>query len=405
MMTRRFHALRRLFGASLLTILIGLPFLRIHGESAFRFDVPTLRLLFFGTGIWMQDFFIVLVALIFLTFFILFATTIFGRVWCGWLCPQTVLIDVTTFVEKARKRKVSARVAASGAGIAASATIAASFICYFVSPYDLPLILRTGGTNATIIIGSWTVLAVVLFLDLIALRRGFCATACPYAKMQGVLFDDRTLIVVFNNQRANECMHCNACVISCPVNIDIREGSQSACIHCAECVDACTEKMSRKNRTSLIQYRFGLPGKRGSGVRVNPLLTGVLTAVTFVFLLYLTFTRMPFDMNIHMKHIDEPSILADNGETKAYVLSLRNMGQTDLALELNASASTGEASVSPHLVLLKKGSDITTVPITIVLQNASKIKQHTVTIVLTLSSKPLGKSLEKRVTVILPLRQ
>jgi len=103
MMIRTFHGFRRLADALLLIILIGLPFVRLNGESALRFDVPTLRLLFFGTEIWMQDFFIVLVAVIFLTFLILFVTTILGRVWCGWLCPQTVLMDVTTFMETFQK--------------------------------------------------------------------------------------------------------------------------------------------------------------------------------------------------------------------------------------------------------------------------------------------------------------
>ncbi|HYA88950.1 MAG TPA: 4Fe-4S dicluster domain-containing protein [Nitrospirota bacterium] len=238
MMIRTFHGFRRLTDALLLIILIGLPFVRLNGESALRFDVPTLRLLFFGTGIWMQDFFIVLVAVIFLTFFILFVTTILGRVWCGWLCPQTVLMDVTTFMEAFKKQGYPGLIAAAFAGLAASAALSASFISYFVSPYDLPLILRTGGPSATIVVWSWAVIAVVLYLDLIALRRGFCAAACPYAKMQGVLFDDRTLMVAFDSARTEECRECLACVKVCPLGIDIRKGTQMACIHCAECVDA-----------------------------------------------------------------------------------------------------------------------------------------------------------------------
>ena len=404
-MIRKFHALRRLSGAFLLIALFGIPFLKVRGESALRFDVPSLRLYFFGTTIWMQDFFIILIAVISLTFLILFATTVFGRVWCGWLCPQTVLVDATTFMDAARRRGYAAWAAAYGAGLCVSAVISAGLIGYFVSPYDLPAVLGAGGTPVTVITGAWVVLTVVLFLDLVALRRGFCATVCPYAKMQGVLFDDRTLLVAFDTRRSEECMHCDACVTSCPVGIDIRKGSQMACIHCAECVDACTEKMSRRKKASLVRYLFGIPGRRGSGVRINPLLSGVLTAISFVFLLYLAVTRLPFDMNVHLTHVEEPAILSDNGVTNAYVLSLRNMGATDLELDLHASASAGAARVSPDSIALKKGTGITSVPISIALQGAAKLKQNTVLVVLTLRSKHLDKSIEKRVTVILPHNQ
>jgi polyferredoxin len=111
-----YHRIRRAVGAMLLLLLVGLPFLRVNGESALRFDVPTLRFLFFGTQTGMADSFIILIALIFITFFILFVTTLFGRVWCGWFCPQTVLCDATGFMEKARSRGFVARSLAVLAG-------------------------------------------------------------------------------------------------------------------------------------------------------------------------------------------------------------------------------------------------------------------------------------------------
>src|SRR5512142_2258199 len=154
MMIRKFHTIRRITGAALLIILIVTPFLRIGGESAFRFDVPSLRLLFFGAEIWMTDFFIVLIALLFLTFITLFTTTVFGRIWCGWLCPQTVLSDATGFVETAREKGIGANAAASAAGLAVSAIVSASLIGYFVSPYDIPSLLGSGGLSARITVGS-----------------------------------------------------------------------------------------------------------------------------------------------------------------------------------------------------------------------------------------------------------
>jgi len=397
-MTRKFHWYRRFSGALLLIILIGLPFLRINGESALRFDVPSLRLLFFGTAIWMQDFFIVLIAVIFLTFLVLFTTTVFGRVWCGWLCPQTVLVDATSFMDASRKRGYAARVAISSAVVAISSIIAASLISYFVSPYDLPSLFNAGGSPWTIVIGSWVALTIILFLDLVALRRGFCATVCPYAKMQNVLFDDRTLVVAFDHQHAQECQECLACVKACPVGVDVRKGSHMACIHCAECVDACTERMARRDRQSLVKYFFGIPGERGTGVRVIPLLTGVLTAISLAFLMYLSLTRMPFDMNVRWNYNNVAEVRTDGAITNSYVLSLRNMGNMDLDLDLSASSSPAldnAIRVSPDIVILKKGTDITKIPVIVTLEQKKSAEKNHMTMTLTLRSKQLGKSISK----------
>jgi cytochrome c oxidase accessory protein FixG len=401
-MSKKFHRLRRFSGAILLLILISLPFLRIHGESAFRFDIPSLRLLIFGTDIWLADFFIILIAVIFLTFLTIFTTTIFGRLWCGWLCPQTVLVDATTFMATAWERGYAARAVASSAGLAVSAVIAASLIGYFVSPYDLPSLLHAGGMPAKIVAGSWLSLSAIVFLDLIALRRRFCATACPYAKLQNVLFDDRTLVVAFDSRRGEECMQCNACVKACPVGIDIRRGPQMACIHCAECVDACTERMGRKNRKSLVRYSFGLPGEQASGIRVNPLITGIITAIALVFLVYLSVSRMPFDMNVRLNYIEAPSMRTDGSITNTYTLSLRNMGTSDLELDLIVAASAGTALVSPHTVLLRRGMAITRLPVSVTLNGVSNREQHPVKIMLTVGSKQTDKSITKTVFFMMP---
>jgi len=405
MMTRKFHRLRRISGALLLILLVGLPFLRINGESALRFDVPTLRLLFFGTSIWMQDFFIVLIAVIFLTFLVLFATTLFGRIWCGWLCPQTVLADATSFMDAPRKRGYAAGAAASAAVGAIGSIIAASMIGYFVSPYDLPSLFKTGGASVTIVLGSWVALTVILFLDLVAVRRGFCATVCPYAKMQGVLFDDRTLVVAFDDQRAQECKECLACVKACPIKIDIRKGAHMACIHCAECVDACTERMAQRGRQPLIGYFFGVPGKRRTGVRVNPLITGVLAAGSLAFLMYLSLTRMPFDMNVRLNYIGNTKVRADGIMTTLYELSLRNMVNTDLVLDLSASSSAapaGAVRISPDAVLLKQGTDIMKMPVFVTLAQKAGAGNRPVMVTLTLRSKQLNKSISKPVLFMVP---
>ncbi len=405
MMTRKFHRLRRISRSILLIILIGLPFLRMNGESALRFDVPTLRLLFFGTAIWMQDFFIVLIAMIFLTFLVLFTTTLFGRIWCGWLCPQTVLVDATSFMDSPRKRGYAARGAASATVAAISSIIAASLIGYFVSPYDLASLFKTNGAPVTIVVGSWVALTAILFLDLVAVRRSFCATVCPYAKMQGVLFDDRTLVVAFDDQRAQECKECLACVKACSIGVDIRKGLQMSCIHCAECVDACTERMAKRGRLPLVNYFFGVPGGQRTGARVNLLIFGALFASSLAFLIYLSLTRMPFDMNVRLNYSGDAKVRADGAMTNSYELSLRNMGNSDLELFLSASSPTtadNAIRISPEVVTLKQGTDIMKVPVFITLVRTAVAGNRPAMVTLIARSKQLDKSISKTILFMVP---
>lgn len=401
-MKKKFHRLRRLTGLVLLIALIGFPFLQIKGQSAFRFDIPTLRLLFFGTEIWMADFFIILIAVIFLTFLTLFVTTVFGRLWCGWVCPQTVLADATTFAEAiSSKRSITARIAAAGAGLAVSAIISASLIGYFVAPAGLPVLVSQGGAAARIIIGSWVSLSMLLYLDLALLRRKFCATVCPYAKMQGVLFDERTLLVAFDSSRADECMDCQACVKACPVGIDIRKGSQMACIHCAECVDACTERMSARGRKTLVDYSFGVPGSQGTGFRINALITGVITLLSLLFLIYLSASRMPFDLSVRLIDLSEPKQQAEGSITNVYELSLRNLTTNDLKLEFTAVSPSASASVSPPGITLRSGTDMTRVRVAVTVRDRIDKSRNT-RVTLSVRSVPGSKNISRTVYFMVP---
>lgn len=402
-MSRKYHRPRRIAGAVLLAVLIGLPFWKVGGESAFRFDVPSLRLLLFGTEIWLQDFFIILIAVIFLTFLAMFVTTLFGRLWCGWLCPQTVLSDATPFLDGRSGKTYVSRLAGYGAAALGSALIAVSLIGYFVSPYDLLPLLQQGGAPAKIVLGSGLVLALLAFLDMVFLRRTFCATVCPYAKLQSVLFDDRTLLVAFDPGRSEECRACNACMNVCPVNVDIRTGTHLACIHCAECADACTDRMASGNKKSLIRYSFGIPGQQGKGLRVSPLMSGAIAAASLLFLLYLALGRVPFDMVV-LPQYNQTTVRAGNGISNTYILSLRNSGRADLELDLDVKASHGNVQAYPARILLKKGAAIEKVPVLVTLTGIGKTERP-VMATLTLGSRQLNKRIEKTVFFSMPKKE
>lgn len=312
-------------------IIVGLPFVRIKGESALRFDIPSLRLHVFGCTIWMQEFFLVLVATIFFTLLIVFITLVFGRIWCGWLCPQTVIVDFTPFVDKAKKRGFLYKLMAFSLTLLISIIVAASLIWYFVSPYEFIPDLINGRLGATTW-GFWIVLTIIIFLNYVLLRHKWCATVCPYAKLQSVLFDKSTLIIELDPKRADECINCQSCVKVCPTGIDIRKGLDSACINCAECIDACNKIMARFNKTGLIHYAFGSGGE-GKVIRQNFFVVGGFVVLFFVFYVYLMLVRSGLDVAV-LPHNMEPRITKDERVINAYVLSIKNMLNEPLDLNV-----------------------------------------------------------------------
>ncbi len=397
-MTVTYHRLRRFVGTTLLAALLCLPFLKVNGESAFRFDIPTLRLLFFGSQVGLADFFVILIAVIFLIFFILLMTVLFGRIWCGWLCPQTILCDATVQVEPGRRRRTSRYSLAVAWAIAVSALISFSVIACFVAPADIPRMLRTGGLAANILWWSWFVMTVLIALDLLLVRRNFCATVCPYARLQGVLFDDRTLLVAFDTDRAGECMGCRACVTACPVGIDIRNGIQSACIHCAECIDACSRRFARKQRPSLISYSFGVPGPRTTGQPVNVLVMGLMTLISLAFLVWLLSSKMPFDATVRLAYTGEPRYQADGSITNTYEVSLRNLTRDEI--ELRFAVSPGPAAISPGRVVLRPGQDIVRIPAAVTVQTVKD--GHDRELTLHISSERPERTVSRKIYFLLP---
>lgn len=345
---------RRLAEAAQAVLFLGLPFVRIGGESALRFDIPTLRLHFFGISLWMDEFFIVLIALFFFTFLIIFITQVFGRIWCGWLCPQTVIIDMTGFLDRAKVKRAAERVMAYILIFLISVIVAADLIWYFVSPYDFfPALARGALGNVTW--GSWLVLSAVIFLNFAFLRHTWCATACPYARLQGALFDSRTMVISFDSRRKDECMDCRACVRCCPVNIDIRNGLNAACVSCAECIDTCAKNLGRQNKNGLIGYFFGNPGATGSLIRSNVVMFGLLTLLTLIFFLYLSLSRNPLDLTVLPNNEIRARMSNGNMVMNGYILAVENRSKDDLMLSLKALSHGMQLKITPEQLVIRAG--------------------------------------------------
>jgi len=358
-------------------VALGLPWVSVGGESALRLDVPAGRLHAFGASFAIDEAFVVLAATLVVTAAFLLVTLLFGRVWCGWACPQTVLADLTSWVEPERREKprrpprgpptmkaaspqdqISWRRPLGFAAVAAvSAIAAANLLWYFVAPAEFFRRLAAG-TFGPVLGGSWAVLFLVLFLDLAFLRATFCATACPYAKLQGVLFDRSTLVVAYDTRREWDCVQCNACVRVCPTGIDIRRGLQAECIACAACIDACAPVMAKLGKgPNLIGYFHGEPGGASRPFRPAALALGAATLASAALLVAVVLARSLLDLSAVPEAAFRPRRAADGRVVNAYSVALENHGRAPVKVALALRAGTGEVQVEvrPQLVDLGPG--------------------------------------------------
>lgn len=339
---RTYHSRRWLAAWLQAAVVLGLPFIRIGGESALRFDVPSLKLYFFGSVVWISEaYFFLLVFLLFFVGVMLF-TVLYGRVWCGWMCPQTVLTSFSRLIEKVSRlfsgngtQKFIVRQAAL---FLLSALVAASLIWYFVSPYDMAGDIAAGSLGPWTT-GSWIFFTALFYLNFAFVRQRFCTTVCPYARLQSAFFDHKTLTIAFDTRKSEECHGCEACVRDCPSGIDIRKGLQVECINCAECIDACTRQTARVNRKPLIGYFRGDPGAAASG-KSRPRVIGLAAASAFIaaLLVYQVHVRMPVDFLV-LRDNNQPhhQITAKGAMLNVYNLVIENRSLSTATYHLSVS--------------------------------------------------------------------
>ncbi len=274
----RFHRIRRAVGVALIVFFVGTPWLRVAGLPAAQIDIPGRRLILAGTVFTPHDTWALALLLLVATLGLFLFTSLLGRVWCGWACPQTVWLEwlyrplerlIEGPVHRRRRREKGPKNAAYWARKAikvvafAAVTWATTgvFFSWFVGGRAMlhGELGRAGWGLFLLLFGAF-------LLDALWFREQLCHYACPYARFQGVLMDHNSLIVSYDAKRGDppgkprdpasgDCIDCNRCVDVCPSAIDIRQGDQLQCIACAGCVDACNEVMVKIGKPpNLIRY-------------------------------------------------------------------------------------------------------------------------------------------------------
>ena len=277
---------RYIFFACITLFVFILPFISINDAQLFLLSFDKSRVDLFFTKFDMQELY--LLPFLFITLFlsIFFLTTLAGRVWCGWSCPQTIFRTLfrdllQTKILKIRKNiqnkqnepkgQILKRALAVGIWCVLALVISANFLWYFVPPLDFFAYLKEPSEHG-VLLAFWLVIAIWLVYDVIILKENFCIYVCPYARVQSVMFDNDTIQVIYNQKRGGViyngkekfkkpkeesalCTGCEACVRICPTHIDIRKGMQLECINCLECSDACAKVMKHFDESSLIEWR------------------------------------------------------------------------------------------------------------------------------------------------------
>ena len=271
----KWNTLRSRFSVFLIFLFLYLPWMRIGGHPAVLLDIAHRRFAIFGVTFWAHDAPMLFFILGSMVVSILFVTSIWGRAWCGWACPQTVFIEhvfrrVERWIEGNavfQKRLAQAPFSLKTLSkrtlkwvlfTALALVISHSFLAYFVGTEELARMIRSSPLENT---GSFFVMALVsggILFNFGWFREQFCIVACPYGRFQSVLMDDRSMIVAYDAKRGTlegDCVNCYRCVQACPNGIDIRRGLQMECTACAACMDACDDVMTRLKRPpGLIRY-------------------------------------------------------------------------------------------------------------------------------------------------------
>lgn len=279
----RFVRLRYVVFAALIAIWALLPWVQVGGKPALYLDVAARRFYLFGGTYNSQDFWLVFFLLSGVGLTLFFATTVLGRVWCGWACPQTVFLEgVFRRIERLVEGNRQARLRRNAAPMSidklwrkalkhllfavAALGVSHIFLSFFVS---MPSMLSMIGASPSAHPGAFTwmaVTSVILYGNFAWFREQLCLIVCPYGRLQSVMTDRDSLVVGYDALRgeprgkvkdasAGDCVDCGRCVVVCPTGIDIRNGLQLDCIGCTACIDACDEIMTKLKRpTGLVRY-------------------------------------------------------------------------------------------------------------------------------------------------------
>ncbi len=375
----KFYEYRKFVSYVLLAFLFSGPFIRINGEPLLLINIIERKFVIFGSVFWPQDFYIFLLAMLVGVVFIILFTVVYGRLFCGWVCPQTIFMEmvfrrIEYWIEGDwkhqqaltkmpwNKQKILKRGGKHLIFFGISFLIANTFLAYIIGSDQLFKMIKDG---PIIHIGSFlalTIFTFVFYWVFSFFREQVCTNVCPYGRLQGVLIDKESVVVAYDYVRGEgrakfrknedrkkagkgDCIDCGHCVDVCPTGIDIRNGTQLECINCTACIDACNAMMRNVGmEENLIRY----DSEKGISERVKFTLSNRAKAYTVLLLILLgvfftmLFTRKEVKFTILRTAGSMYTKMEGDRFSNMYNFQAINKTNQDKDLELELIAPKGE---------------------------------------------------------------
>lgn len=399
--TGTFRTVKWAVTAFLMAFFFITPWLRWHGRQAILFDIPERKFHLFGVTFWPQEVIYLVVVLVIAAIILFLITALLGRVLCGYVCWQTVWTDiflwVERFIEGSPYQRISldkgpltaAKAVKKGVKhvvwLAISVATGISFTSYFSEAGPLWMSFLTGHPSTAafmtlLIVGGTT------YVFAGWAREQVCIYMCPYARFQGAMFDQDTLIVAYDEKRGEargakraataeakgDCIDCRLCVQVCPMGIDIRDGQQYQCITCALCVDACNSVMKKMGRPKdLIGYTAfsSQAGGRTRIVRPRVIVYSAIILVLTAGMLWHMAGREHFDLKVIKERQPLFAMMSDGSIQNKFTIKVANMTAEEQTYKVsieglkNASLVVSEdrlrvraGQVTPYIVFVRQGA-------------------------------------------------
>jgi cytochrome c oxidase accessory protein FixG len=384
---------RNITGILLMVFFFSAPFIKVNGQQFLLFDFFHRTFVIFGVQFWPQDFNLFFIGMISLMVFIILFTVTYGRIWCGWACPQTIFmelifrrieywIDGDTHSQREldagswNAGKIFRRVLKHGVFYIISFIISNYFLMYIMGSDAWRKMVTESPANHVAGLAGMAVFSFIFYFIFSWFREQVCTIVCPYGRLQGVLLDRETVVISYDYVRGEErgvlrksenrsetrkgdCIDCNQCVSVCPTGVDIRNGTQLECINCACCIDACNAVMHKAGfQPGLIRYaseKMIADNKPWHYTIRSAAYTPVL-AVLLVALGYFMVSRNPVEATV----LRSPGMLFQEQEggkiSNLYSVKVVNKTSKDLPLELRDLSGIGEVKIIGNAPVIAKQS-------------------------------------------------
>lgn len=372
----RYYRRRLILGWSLMVLFAALPFVSIHGKPAILLDILHWEFTLFGRTFLPTDGVLLMFLLLSIFVAVILLTALVGRVWCGWACPQTVYMEflfrpIERLIEGDHREQArldregpnGRRVLKTVVFLLVSFVVGNVFLSYFVGVRALghwmlgsPLAHPT----AFAVMGATTGL---VFFDFTYFREQMCTVICPYARLQSVLLDKKSLVVAYDVSRGEprgkkgrakgDCVDCSLCVAVCPTGIDIRNGLQLECITCTQCMDACDGVMDKLRRPrGLIRYttQDALETKRFSAkslLRTRIFIYPVLLVALLVALFFTASKRKDVEVSV-LRGIGAPFVEQGDLVRNHVRIKIRNRTDGEVAYTLSLVGADDSTLIAPE---------------------------------------------------------